>query len=59
MNENIWLRMDCSPCYREYPEMTVDKKEPCPLGNGQWDNLHHPCMAGISVDKVWELISQS
>jgi glycosyltransferase involved in cell wall biosynthesis len=53
-NVNMWKKLDCSPCYREYPNMTIDPKPACPH-SPVWENPKHPCM-DFSVEEVWDHI---
>ena len=47
---NLWSGEDCSPCYREYMEITMHKAEPCPFDV--------KCQPGIAVDQVISAIDQ-
>lgn len=61
---NIWkghgdsngVQKGCSPCYREYPGMTISPIEPAHCPNlpdvDYWTNPKHPCMQAITVDEV-------
>ena len=51
---NIWHgdKNECSPCYREYPGMSMHPKPHCPYCK-DWNDPSHPCMVGITVDEVW------
>ena len=56
---NIWHKeaYPCSPCYREYPNMSRHPKPACPKCKG-WKDVTHPCMHTISVDEVWVAVDK-
>ncbi len=56
---NIWHNdaHGCSPCYREYPNMSRHPKPHCPHCKN-WEDLSHPCMGDISVDEVMAAVDK-
>jgi tetratricopeptide (TPR) repeat protein len=56
-NINISLGLDCQPCFKEAPHMTIHPKGICDNPPGQvYDAPCHACMAGISVEQVDEAV---
>ena len=54
-NTNISLGLPCQPCFRENPEISSQAKDICPNPpNQNRDTPEHACMAGISVDMVYD-----
>lgn len=54
-NRNISIGLPCQPCFREDPKLSQMSRGVCPNPAGQvFENPQHACMAGISVDRVWE-----
>jgi ADP-heptose:LPS heptosyltransferase len=56
---NIWhdKAYPCSPCYREYPNMSRHPKPHCPHCVS-WEDRKHPCMDSITVDEVWAAVDK-
>jgi ADP-heptose:LPS heptosyltransferase len=58
-NTNISLNLPCQPCFREDPAVSQMSKGVCPNPEGQtYENPKHACMAGISVDMVYNAIME-
>ena len=57
-NTNISLGLFCQPCFREDPAKTVHGDlGPCINPPGQtYDEPHHACMMGITVEQVVEAV---
>jgi len=54
---NIWLKLPCSPCYRENPKISGQPRGVCNNPEGQtYDNPKHKCMNDISVAQVYSRI---
>jgi hypothetical protein len=54
-NTNISLNLPCQPCFREDPTVSGRHRGACPNPPDQtWENPKHECMAGISVDRVYD-----
>ena len=56
-NTNISLGLECQPCFREDPAMSLHPKGPCINPPGQvYEEPRHACMSGISVHQVNEAV---
>ena len=56
-NTNISLGLECQPCFREDPAMSLHPKGPCIKPPGQvYEEPRHACMSGISVHQVNEAV---
>jgi len=54
-NTNISLELPCQPCFRENPSISTMSKGVCPNPPDQtYENPRHECMAGITVDMVFD-----
>jgi len=54
-NTNISLQLPCQPCFRENPGISTQPRGICPNPADQtYENPRHACMAGITVDMVYD-----
>jgi ADP-heptose:LPS heptosyltransferase len=49
-NVNVYLGMECGPCYKENPSVSKDHRGPCPIQG--------KCMTDISVDTIKSILQE-
>ncbi len=55
---NLWAGLDCSPCYREDPNISRQSRGPCINPPGQeYAHPRHACMAAITVDQARQALT--